>query len=345
MNGRSRRLGRWTAVLAAGLALSALALGGLASAEAPVTPALNPPVQWSAFTNGPVSIVFPDAFPQVDLYQQANRSVTATLQVDGVYELLPGSLPRPTVVSEAFPTAGAGFNVSAPSSLAEGPVSFTAELGVRSAYASLWGSSGPGPAAGALVGATTLTLAYSQLASPGAGSGVRLGWTITGWPWAHAGDLLAIELHFTAPNAPGLAACTTDPLGTPDPGCAGQSLAARTIVWDASLSSLVGVTPTGPMASLAWGPTVSTTNMTAPYSVGALAVSNTSAEVVLGLPASSLVHGEAALALAPPVAPIASTLLHGSAVVYLATLAVAGAGGGALTLLYRRRSRAITAAL
>lgn len=327
-------------------AVACLVLVALPFASATPAPTLNPPIQWSAFNDGRVSVVFPGAFPQVDLYQDANTSVNAALQLDGIFELAPGNLPRPTVIAQAFPTATAGFNVTTTTNLTQTPLALVATLEVRTAYASLWSPvSAPSPAAGGDLGGATLTVDYSAAAPSTPGSGVQLSWSVVGWPWVHSSDLLAIEFQFTAPNAPSIAACTTsDPLVTA--GCAGDPLAARSIVWDSSLSSLEGIAPSGPIASLAWVPAPSTANGTSvPYAVGAFAGTNGTAELVLAAPASSNVAGSAAFTLSTPAVAAPPAVLHGSATVYLATLGAVGSVSLALVLLYRRRNRQLTAEL
>lgn len=316
------------------------------AASATPAPTLNPPIQWSAFNDGRVSVVFPGAFPQVDLYQDANTSVNAALQLDGIFELAPGNLPRPTVIAQAFPTATAGFNVTTTTNLTQTPLTLVATLEVRTAYATLWSPvSAPSPAAGADLGGATLTVDYAAAATSTPGSGVQLSWSVVGWPWVHSNDLLAIEFQFTAPNAPAIAACTTsDPLATA--GCSGDPLAARSIVWDSSLSSLEGVAPSGPIASLAWVPAPSATNgSSAPYTVGAFAGTNGTAEVVLAAPASPTVAGSAAFTLSTPAPATPPAEVHGSTTVYLATVGAVGGASLALVLLYRRRNRKLTAEL
>jgi len=317
-------------------------------ATAGPTPTLNPPIQWSAFNNGRVSVVFPGAFPEVDLYQDANTSVNAALQLDGIFELAPGDLPRPTIIAQAFPTATAGFNVTTTTNLTQAPLALDATLEVRTSYASLWTPvSGPSPAAGAYVGGATLRIAYSAAAPSSPGSGVQLNWSVVGWPWVHTTDLLAIEFQFTAPNAPNIAACTTaQPLATPTSACSGEPLAARTIVWDSSLASLEGVAPTGPIASLAWAAAPPAANgSSVPYTVGAFAGTNGTAELILAAPAAPALEGSAAFTLSAPTHAPAPVLLRGTSVVYLGTLGIVGGAAVVLVLLYRRRNRRLTAEL
>lgn len=325
--------GTGAALLVAALALSTVPL--LAPA-AGTTPALNPPIQWSAFNTGHVSVVFPGAFPQVELYENSNASVRATLQVDGVFEIVPGGLPRPTVLADAFPTASAGFNTTTPANLSSAPMELNAALEVRTTANALWGTSGPIPAAGADLGAATIDFRFSELPSATTGSGVRVNWTVTNWPWVEPGDLLGVELHFTAASAPALAACTAGPSSSAS-GCSGESLPARTIVWDSSLTRLEGVSPTGPVASLDWAGIGS--GGAGGYTVGAMATENGSAEVLLATPAAPALGGGVEFTLATPAAPPGADALRGSGPVYLATVGVTVGAASLLILLYRRRHR------
>ena len=331
-------------VAAAALMFGAIPLLAPATAASSASPSLNPPIQWSAFNTGHVSVVFPGSFPQVELYENSNASVRAVLQIDGVFELIPGGLPRPTILADAFPTASAGFNQSSPANLSSEPLTLSAALEVRTSATALWGSSGPAPAAGADLGAATIAFRYSVLPSGPDGSGVRVNWTVANWPWVSPTDLLGIEFHFTAASAPALAACTSSvPAGSPTSGCSGESLPVRTILWDSSLTRLEGVTPSGPVASIAWGD--GSGAPATPYSVGAMATENGSAEVLLTARAAPALGGAVDFTLATPASPPSVSELRGSGVAYLATLAVVGGAAALLVLLYRRRSRRLLAEL
>lgn len=322
------------ALLAGGLALSPLAAGA--------SPTANPPSQWSSYQLGPVSAVFPAAFPEVQLYQQSNHSVFSGLEIDGVFELDPATVPRPLIVAEAFPTAASGFNVTVPNDLTQHPLILSAALEVRAADTPLWGLYGavPAPAVAAPVGGTLMSIAFS--ATSGDSAGVVVNWSIGAWPWRHPGDSLAVELRFVTPSASALDACAA---GAPSsallPPCSGESIAPRAIVWDTSLTSVEGVSSTGPVASVAWGAGA------APASgmVGALASSNGTAEIILATPASVPPQGGVTFTLSEPAVAAPAALLRGSTAVFVLTLAVVGGAGAVAIQLYRRRGRRLTEAL
>jgi len=340
----------WAAAIAVAAIAALVAGGGPTAVAAPATE-ISPPIPaWATYDTGRVSVVFPAAVPQVVLYQDANASVNAVLQVDGIFELAPGNLPHPTIVAAALPTQVSAFNATPPANLTGAPFLFSAALEVRTTSVGLWSTStGVTPAGGWDVGPATLDIAY-RATSPGSpGTGVLVNWSIVDWPWMQPHDLLAIELRFGASESATFTACTTSSALTPDAEhCVGAPFPDQAIVWDSTLSGIETEGADGPQASIAWSPTALAANGSETgYAVGAFATGNGTAEVVLGAAAgaTSSVSGSVVFSLVAPLPPLAPVVLRGAALPFIATLLIAGGASIGGVLWYRQRERRLRSEL
>ncbi len=339
----------WVTAAASVLVLASLVLlpglGGAApvpsSTVGPSALPQNSP--WAAYPTGPVRVVFPSTLPQVYLVDASNASMGAFLQVDALLELGAGGLPRPTIVAAAYPTEAASFNSTPTSNLSLSPLSQSASLDVHAIGGTLWSSTGVATIPGPMLGAATLSLTYSVLPSPS--TGVDVEWNVVGWPWVHATDLLALEVHFDLTSASEVIPCTgTGGTGVGPAVCAGATLPGHGITWDPTIQSLVAHEPGGDSATLAWSPTATIDGgASAALAVGTFAESNASAELVLAAPAAGSTHLSGALqfSLFTPLPPIPPAVLHGGAVPYASGLLVSAALSAIGVALYRRRERRV----
>jgi hypothetical protein len=338
--------GKFAAVSATALLVLLLAPSAGAGSLPPVgSPQLIHPGAWASFDTGHVNVVLPTQLPRVELYQDSNRSVSATLQVDQVLEMSPGALPHPTVVAAAFPSGVQGFNGSANGTASTWPLTLSAELEVRPQNVSLWSNAPALLPVGGSIGEAILQVEYAPIDNGSGSGGVWVSWSITDWPWVNPGDLLAVELQFTVGSGRTLTACTgSHPLDPDAPGCVGQPIPSQGISWGSNFNSLEGSNGTGPMASVAWNESAQLpTGAVAPYTVGTLSTGNGSAELLLGaagLGSDSVVGGVSFSLVAAPLqnAPLVG-IVGGIGWVYLGTLLGTGllASGGVVA--YRRRDR------
>jgi hypothetical protein len=336
-------------VTASASVLLLLVVAGAAGLAAGAPPPTNAgaagglPGPWASYDTGRVSVVLPAALPQVELYQDANSSVRATLQVDQIVEITPGGFPHPHVVAAAFAEAVEGYNGSATTNATSWPISLSAELEVRPVNDSLWAS---GNAVlvpvGGPIGLSILTITYSLINSRSASAGVAVNWSVTGWPWVSDSDLLAIELHFTLPSGQQLTACSvgSDPESGPA-ACPGTPLGTNGIWWGSTYTGVEGSGGSGPMAAVGWNASAELPSGSASaYTVGAYSTGNGSAEILLGAPArgASAVAGGVDFSLVTPASgPVArllgDPLAFGGALVGVTAASLLG------LVLYRRRDR------
>lgn len=321
-------------------------LGSTAATSIPPvgSPALIHPGAWASYDTGHVDVVLPSALPRVELFQDANSSVSASLQVDQVLEMVPGALPHPTVVAAAFPTGVLGFNGTGANATSAWPLTLSAELEVRPQNVSLWANAPALLPVGGSIGEAVLQILYAPVDNGSASGGVSVSWTITDWPWVNPGDLLAVEFQFGLGSGRILTACTgSHPLDPDAPACAGQPIPSQGISWGSSYNCLEGANGTGPMAAVSWNAPASVpAGVAAPYTVGALSTGNGSAELLLGAAAlgADQVGGAVTFALvsAPSIVPTAATLA-GNGVVYAGSAFVAAMASLGGILGYRRRDR------
>ncbi len=301
----------------------------------------------SSYDTGRVTAVFPTTVPRVQLYQDANASVSATLEVDQILELAPGGYPHPTAVAAAFPASVSGFNGTA-SPNATGTVRLAALLQVLPVDAAIWAPSSVLTPTGATLGSARLDLAYSVDANGTASAGVRIAWNVSNWPWVSTGDSLAIEFAFSLVSGRSLLICSgTSPLEM-SPTCSTAPVGPAAAAWSSGYSSVEGENGTAPVAALSWGPAANlTAGRSVPYTIGAYSPDPGTAEVILGAPAegSSSVSGSARFALVTPAVPLPPALLHGDLAIFAGTL-VAILGAGAIgALAYQRRDRRLRESL
>ena len=296
---------------------------------------------WSHYDTGRVNVVYPSALPTVQLVQDANASYAATLTVDGIYELAPGGLPTPTVVAAAFPNSVAAFNGSASAGASGSPLALYANLEVFPVGLPLWApDTSIGPTAGP-VGSSTLAVAFSPTTSSTTSAGVSVNWTVVGWPWTSTADALAIDFSFDYATGGSLTACQSSPVASSVPACSGRDLAVGQSAWGSDYASLEGEGGAGPIAVLAWSPSIEFGAAPSPVQMGALAGSPGSSDLLLmGTNAGvGPVAGQLAFSL---IAPTLSAVAHevvGDPALYLATVALVGAGATAGVLGYRRYDR------
>ncbi len=342
-SGRRRGAAGWTAgagiLLAASfLLLPAAALGAEPSAVHPLASPAG-----SSYDNGQVTAVFPSTVPRVQLYQDANASVSATLEIDQILELTPGGYPHPTAVAAAFPASVTGFNGTGGAN-ATGTMRLFALLQVLPVDAAIWAPSSVLTPTGATLGSARLALTYSLDANGTFSAGVRIAWNVSGWPWISPADTLAIEFAFSLASGRSLSICSgTTPLAL-SPDCSNAPAGPGAAGWSAAYSSVEGDNGTAPVAALAWDPLANLTGgRSVPYTVGAYSPVAGTAEVMLGAVAdgSAAVSGSARFALVTPVLPALPVLLHGEGLVYGGTLLAVLAVGSVGVVAYRRRDRRI----
>lgn len=299
------------------------------------------PAELASYNTGRVSVILPQELPSIELFQDANTSVSASLQVEGVLELAPGSLPHPTIVAAAYPDAVHGFNGTSVATSAAWPLTLTASLDVLRQNVSLWASSAVPAVLGVPVGAATLSVTYAPLDNGSAGAGVGVQWTIQNWPWVSHADLLAVELGLNVSPALGLTICSGDrPVGFALSACSGPEFSGSDVQWGSSYDGLEGGGSSGPVAAVSWNDTAS--GVSQPYTVGALSTGAGSAQLVLGAAAAgapSLVGG-VGFALVAPLAPLG--ILSADAPLYLGTLAVTTVAALVAVVAYRRRERRVS---
>ncbi len=338
MRSRTQGLGSVSAIVAL-----AVLMAFPPAAAAPSTASVPPGV--ASYNTGRVSVILPSQLPSIELFQDANNSVSASLQVEGVLELAPGSLPHPTVVAAAFPGSVQGFNGTSLANSTSWPLTLTASLEVRRQNVALWTDAPIPSPLGATVGAAVLSVTYAPLDNGSAGAGVGVQWTIQNWPWVSAGDLLAVEMGLTVSPAGLLTICSGNrPVGFALSACPGPAFPEASIQWGSSYDGLEGGGSTGPIAALSWNDTA--TDVAQPYTVGAFATGTGAAQLVLGAPAAgaSSLEGGVGFAL---VAPVPTTLasIVADAPVYFATVGVTSAAALAAVVAYRRRERRLSAEL
>ena len=297
----------------------------------------NVPAGVASYNTGRVSVILPQELPEVQLFQDANNSVSASLQIENVFELSPGSLPHPSIVAAAFPSAVRGFNGTSVSPTSEWPITLTASLEVRRQNVSLWTPPALQGAVGGPVGAASLSVSFSPLDNGSTGAGVGIAWTIAHWPWTSPGDLLAVEMNLSVSPVENLTICSgVRPVGLALLPCQGDPIPGTTIEWGSSYDGLEGAGSGGPVAAVSWNSSGASPGSA--YTVGARSTGNGSADLVLGAPASgaSSVSGDVGFALVAPLAPVAA-LLTADAPAYAATLLVASLASLGGIVAYRRR--------
>lgn len=320
--------------------LGAVAMG---SSHAPRNELRSATQPYSHYNTGRVNVVFPLPLPQVELFQDANASVGAILQVDQILEVRPDGLPHPQVVAIASSQSVAGFNGSSANSTGGiSPLSLSASLGVYPVTGNLWNGtpnvvlapSGPSRMA------TSLSISFVLAPASAKSQGMQVLWSVTNWPWANASDLLALELSLTSFPANPLHACRAASPVAIDPPCTGVAVPAGTILWTPGLTSVEAEGAGGPTAAITWNSTANVgPGVNAPVTVGVYAPTNGSGKVLIGVAGrgAPTLSGAATFALVAPLpGPLGIPLVKGIPVAYAGALA----GSAAAVLLgivtYRR---------
>jgi hypothetical protein len=321
-----------TAALAGGTLLLLLLGPGLASA--------GMPAPYSASSSGGVEVTVPSLYPQVEISQVGNATIASTLALDQFLEATPGSA-APSVVAVALPS-----NISATNGTGGFPVRLVAALTVYPSSAPLW--SGPNNLVqpdGAPLGTARLWVNYSLGDPTDSAQGVTVNWSVAGWPWLSASDLLGVQLSIATPTATSIVACTGAPATVEAPGCPGPAAPSTATTWLPRATALQAAFPGGPSALLHWPSGLEVPGgAPATVSVGVIASTPTTGHVIVAGPAdgASRVSGGLAFSLLPPLVALPAPLLvHGELAPYVAGALASGAAGLAGVLLYRRHAAAI----
>ncbi len=335
------------AVLALGLTVAAL-LPPVAAAGGAVPSTRNLVEPWSQYDTGRVSVVYPSALPLVELIQDANSSLSATLGIGAIYEVAPGGLPTPTVVAAAFPSTAAAFNGSPAAGSSGGPFSLTANLAVYPVGLPLWTpGTAIGPTAGP-VGTASLAVEFSPASPTARTAGITINWTVSGWPWSAPDDLLTLELSFGYATSNALTACRGSPVMSPVlPACTGETVGSSQGVWGSSFTALESTGGQGPEALVAWSSSIVYGSAQAPVTMGALATNPGTGELCLMGPGAGAgpASGSLSFALVAPGTAVYSALVSGNLLVYGTSAALLAGAAGAAILGYRRYDRRVRESL
>lgn len=338
-----RRLGgRGAALLTAGLLLSVVIATGVATASS----GPNGIQPWDRYDTGRVSVVFPEQLPAVELVQDANSSVSATLQLTGIYELSSGPLANASIVAAAFPDQAQSFNGSASAPSPTAPLALTAQLGSFPVQAQVWQTGGFLAPLGDALGQTTLSVSYSPSTTTASGAGVGINWSLSSWPWVAPHDYLALAFAFGYAAGGALTACTASSLLYHTlPACVGSPVPNGTALWGAGFSSVEGEGGGGPVATVSWANQVRFGSATSPVTVGALANGTGRGDLLLSAPEATSTSGAAGtveFALAAPPSPATViTALAGDPLVYGGTAVLLGAVSAVGVVAYRQHDRRV----
>ena len=317
------------------LAVAATAAAGVPSG----TPTVQP---WSHYDTGRVNVVFPSALPSVELFQDANASLSATLAIAGVYEIDPTASGGPEVVAGAFPFDVQQFNGTSVGAAIGTPILMSANLPIYPVGIGLFDHGAQVVPTGAPVGATTLTVTFSPTTSTATAAGVGINWSVTGWT-AATGDLLAVGFDFGFGTSGKLTACEgSSLLHLAAPPCAGSGIASGSTLWGGQYTSLEGDGGSGPLAVVSWAGSIDYGTAATPVTMGAYASGGGAAELVLGsVPATGAApaRGTVAFALEAPTVVTLSTLVVGNGLVYVVSGVGVAALAAAAVVGVRRRDR------
>lgn len=306
---------------------------------------------YSSFDSGRLSVVFPAALPAVEVTQDANSSVGATLVVENVLELQPGNASHPVVVQVATPTPQVPFS-SANSSPVGGDygLSLQGRIPVLRASVPLWTTPATLPnlttdPLAPVSGGATLAVSYRFLPGNATTQGLAVSWSIRNWPWLSSNDLLGLEFRFTVTNGTGFDACAATPgiNQSTGGGCNGTVLEPGDVLWSSpSLGSLVGATPSGLTAAFDWASTTNVSPVTArPTVASAYYQAPGVARMAVVSPAagsSNVTTMGRFLVSAPSPLPLPE-LVRGDLLPYAAAAGLFGALALGSVVLYRRRER------
>jgi len=299
---------------------------------------------FASLDTGAVHVTLPSPLPLVNLSQDGNASIGASLQLAKIVELsgATGGGTEPTVVAAAFAAHARAFNASA-----AGGTGFLAGL---EANLTVFHDSGLlFPLAGSdsplhpltPIAPTTLTVVVRSTGSPDV---VSLAVTVANWPWVSASDLLAVGWEFGVTHDLGFAGCAGPRVATVSVSPCGASAFAygnSTWGWD-GFEGMQGLTENGPVAQLQWGSNVSLSDGgSAPVIAGAQRTGPSEVEVVYGAApgrASAMTFALSYALVGPTVPPLR---LFGAWLPYLAGAGLAGAVALGGLVAARRRDRAL----
>ena len=321
-----------------------LLLPGLSASPAHV--AATP---FSSYDTGAVHVVLPTAVPRIQLAQDANASVNATLTLDRIYELrdCPGGCgdTGAGIAAVAFPTEVRTYSDlattnSTSSGTTGGQVLLSANLTVFRWSGLLFPPVGVNnPMLGAAVAPTSLQVTVTTQSS----DRVAVAASISGWPWLSQNDWLAVAWGFTVPGAAGFAGCAgSSPASVPRTACGVSPFQSDRSAWSVAYAGLEGVGGSGPLAQLSWG----SSGAAGPIGLSQGAPNSTT--LVQSSPSrsnASAVNFQLAYALAVPPLPQGPAVLHGAIAPFVGGAVSAAILGSAGVLYARRRERRLLDAL
>ncbi len=319
-----------------------LFLGTAIGAAAGATPA----TPYSAATSGALEVTIPTEYPQVVLSTAGNASVNATLSIDQVLETTP-TTPDPTVVavallSESDIQGPSGASPASPNGL---PLYLSADLTVYPSDANLWaGPEGLVQPNGAPLGTAHLWANYSLAPGAPGNGGVAVSWTVTGWPYVSASDLLGVQMSLETPSAASATGCTHPGASVDEPGCAGGHSFPGGGGWAGGVVGVQQRMAGGSTALLNWSNVVGASGAAAAPTIGLYVPQPARGEIVLAAPASGAprVAGSVDLSLLPP-EPLSSipALVKGDPWSYALGAGVSVSVGVGGLLAFRRRERSL----
>lgn len=313
------------------------------------TLAIYPDQAFSSYNTGAVQVVLPDALPSVNLSQDANTSVAASLTMAKVVELsgATGLAAAPTIVAAAFESDVRTFN-GTPGPDGGVVARLTANLTVYRDDRLLFP-----PANSTLpfhpltpIAPTTIEVTVTTTASD---SVVNVSATVSHWPWVDSNDLLAVAWEFDVSGGSGFAGCQgpAHPLSVPSTPCGVNGFAFGNSTWGWSgFDGVQGLTGAGPSAQLRWPTTVTlATGPGVPTIAGAEREGPTSLEVVTGGASYGSPSTTFGLSYALVVPASLPALLHGAIVPFAGGVVAAAGAGLAAVYLVRRRDRRLLESL
>jgi hypothetical protein len=336
------------AIAVAIVGLAAVSLPGPVAAPELQLPLTPDSVNLNASPSG--HILFGSPLPVAEILPTVNGSPAATLGLTHLLEIAANASDpeHPTVVAEAAPETLAGFNGTISYNGTPNYYNIIATLPVYSTNSALWVS-------GVTLGPTTsnakqaiLDVNYSVAAGTDGSPGVRISWTVAGWPWANpVGDELALEFVVQVNAGSGFNTCSGAPsTDAPDAACTTEPLALGQAVWSSTFTALKGSGPSGSVAWVSWGSQVAGSDAkVAPVSAGAYFEQPGTSALVIAAPApaggATSVSGSTLFLLSPGSEGNFVATLVGDLPAYGGAAAVFAAGATIGILLSRRRDRAI----
>jgi hypothetical protein len=295
-------------------------------------------------------ILFGAPLPVAEILPTANGSPAATLGLNHLLEIAPNASDpeHPTVVAEAAPEALAGFNQTISYDGTPKYYNIIATLPVFPADTALWVSGTTVEPSSQTSQQAILDVNYSVAVGPDGSPGVRISWTVSGWPWADPyQDDLALEYVVQVNAGSGFETCSGTPSpDAPDAACATEPLSIGQAVWSSAFTGLKGSGPSGSVAWISWGTQVAGSDSeVAPVSAGAYFEQPGTSALVVAAPApaggAASVSGSTLFLLSPGSVAAVVAPLVGDLVAYGGAAAVFGAAAGIGVFIARRRDQEI----